>query len=98
MWLLDLIESALATWRLTHMLMFERGPFEVFTKVRELSGIEHEPVQGFPISYAENEVAKAFSCFLCLSVWVAIVINANRFVRKVLATSALAIFMDRHYG
>lgn len=93
------LEAALATWRLTHMLMFERGPFSVFTRMRESVGIEHTE-QGFPSVYDDNEVAQALSCFLCTSVWVAMIINLKRlsWLRRTLATSALAIFMDRHYG
>jgi hypothetical protein len=48
----------LATWRLTHLLNAENGPWKIIARVREWrpEGILHE----------------LLSCFLCLSVWIAV--------------------------
>lgn len=53
-----LILGILATWRLTHLLNAENGPWKIVARVREFapSGVIHE----------------LLSCFLCLSIWVAV--------------------------
>ena len=92
----DLIESALSTWRLTHMLMYERGPYDCFTFIRTSAGIEHDEDKN-PISWPDNHV---LSCFLCLSVWTTLWLSppAVQAARRVLAVSGLAILMDKYYG
>jgi hypothetical protein len=49
---------ALVTWRLTSLLVDERGPFDVLTHVRRW--LRRRVVVG-----------DAFDCFFCASVWVA---------------------------
>ena len=89
--MLELFESALATWRLTHMLMWERGPFDIITKLRELTGIEHDEDKE-PSSWPDNHV---LGCFLCLSIWTALTPRST--ARFVLAVSGLAIVFNRGY-
>lgn len=60
----------LATWRLTSLLSIERGPKDVFVKLRELMGITHYD-SGIPFEYPDKFWAQLFSCVWCLSVWVA---------------------------
>ena len=52
-----LLLGMLATWRVTHLLNAENGPWKIIARVRERApdGVIHE----------------LLSCFLCLSVWVA---------------------------
>lgn len=52
-----LILGILATWRLTHLLSEEKGPWRIIERLRDFSptGVVHE----------------LLSCFLCLSVWIA---------------------------
>ena len=52
-----LILGMLATWRLTHLLNAENGPWKIIARVRE-----HAP---------DGVIHELLSCFLCLSVWVA---------------------------
>jgi len=59
---IKLIVAALATWRLTTMLWYEYGPFDVFLKIRTWAGAHEQPPQTFQ--------AKLLSCYWCLSFWV----------------------------
>ena len=49
---------ALATWRLTHLLAKEDGPFDIVFKLRKQLG------QGF--------FGSLLDCFYCLSIWIAV--------------------------
>lgn len=69
--LLDLIVLALATWRVSALLSYERGPFGVFVWLRSLFGIdpvsEADPEPG---SWPETEAALLLICGWCLSLWI----------------------------
>ena len=52
------IVSALAVWRLTHLLGKEDGPFDIIFLIRKKAGT------GF--------FATLLDCFYCLSIWVAL--------------------------
>ena len=56
------LAAALATWRLTVMLWYELGPFDVFLRLRTWVGAYEMP--------PERVLGKLFACFWCLSVWV----------------------------
>jgi hypothetical protein len=49
--------STLAVWRATHLLHAEDGPWDVFLRVRRLSG--------------GGTIGRVLDCFYCLSLWVA---------------------------
>ena len=51
---LRLVIAALATWRVTHMLAREDGPFDAVAKLRAALG----------------KAGRALDCFYCLSLWV----------------------------
>ena len=76
--------QALAVWRLTSLLVYEEGPFEMFVKLRDLN----ERIKG------------PLNCFWCASMWVAAVVALVYTVtwkdRTILwlALSALACFFD----
>lgn len=60
---------ALAVWRLTSLLYREDGPFDMFPRLRKWVGVyydEHSVMQG------RNVVARAMTCFWCLSLWVSL--------------------------
>lgn len=84
-----------ATWRLTHLLMYETGPYKVLERLREATGVVHDSESGRPIAYPEGNV---FECFWCLSIWVSIVILPIGFwawpAVLVLALSATAIWIE----
>jgi hypothetical protein len=50
--------AALATWRITHLLAREDGPWNALQKVRR--GLE------------SRMLGRVVSCFYCLSVWIAV--------------------------
>lgn len=56
---LKFVVAALATWRVTHLIAYEDGPWNVIAQVRARAG------SGF--------WAKLMDCFYCLSFWVAAV-------------------------
>lgn len=65
-WLLIAMWCA-ATWRVSHLLVYETGPFNVFVHLRARTGIKHDE-EGLPIAWPDGNV---FVCVWCLSVWVA---------------------------
>ena len=90
----------LATWRITHLLMVEDGPWFLVRRLRESFGVVHDVDDGSPIAHPDGSV---FACFLCLSVWVALVDvllawGVLWFVLVPFAVSAVAIWAERWYG
>lgn len=62
---------ALATWRLSAMLSYERGPANVFVWLRLGLGIEAGE-DGEPLSWDHTQLLPSlFVCVWCLSIWVA---------------------------
>jgi hypothetical protein len=59
-WLRFLL-AVLATWRVTHLLAREDGPFDIVLRLRA--------------SLGHGVLGKLFDCFYCLSVWVAAAIT-----------------------
>lgn len=49
------VVAALATWRLTHLLVLEDGPFDLLVRLRVVLG----------------RAGRLLDCFFCLSVWIA---------------------------
>ena len=49
------VVAALATWRITHLLALEDGPFDRLVRLRALLG----------------RVGRLLDCFYCLSIWIA---------------------------
>jgi hypothetical protein len=56
MWL-RFVMAALATWRVTHLIVYEDGPWDVIARLRRRAGA------GF--------FGKLMDCFYCTSLWVA---------------------------
>lgn len=65
----DIVPGVLVTWRVTHLLHSETGPFEVFARIRGLAGISYDE---FSKPVAITEVGKALLCFWCTSLWVGV--------------------------
>ena len=59
---------ALATWRVTSLLVSEDGPWFMFVKLRVWMGVRYDSETLQPI--ADNVIASAFLCLWCLSFWV----------------------------
>jgi hypothetical protein len=50
-----LLVAALATWRITHLLALEDGPFDLLVRLRAVLG----------------RAGRLLDCFTCLSIWIA---------------------------
>lgn len=70
MTLFSLIAIILATYRLSHLLNCEEGPFDICLKIRVMMGIKHDS-NGDIEEIPEHFMAKLFGCLPCLSVWMA---------------------------
>lgn len=83
-----LLINALATWRVSHMLVNEDGPFMVFYNLRQASGIEYD-IDGQPVSFQDGN---PLMCIYCTSVWVAAAfLFLPMRVSELFAVSALAV-------
>jgi hypothetical protein len=93
--LLRLLESGLAAWRISHMLVHEAGPFDMFVKLRSKFGIEHDE-NDVPILWPHGVV---FECVWCLSVWIAFVMMfMPKSVNRLFAVAAIAAMIESKYG
>ena len=99
---LDVILLLLTTWRLSAMLSYEAGPWDVFLRLRASLGIEHDAdgaVTGYPMRF----LPRLFSCVWCLSVWVGAILAVSywlapemcRWLAMPFALSAGAIIAER---
>lgn len=92
---------ALATWRVSYMLVNERGPFAVFKRLREAQMKKRAPndYHGYTSEKAFTELGQLLACVWCLSVWVApLLMVVDRFAPRIvdaLAISAGAILANR---
>lgn len=95
---------ALATWRISSLLVNEDGPAQMFTRLRALVGVRYngETFQ----REASNIVAEAFTCIWCMSVWVGLALTVAYWFLPAttvwlclpLAFSAVAILIDKATG
>lgn len=91
--LVALILGSLSTWRLTYMLMEETGPAAIFEKLR--AKVDRLP-------WNNGGIREGFYCFMCFSVWVALLLLAIFLLSSVvfyaitfmLSLSAVAIFIN----
>jgi len=65
----EVIIFGLATWRIASMLVQEDGPYNIFKKLRELTGIRHDE-SGNVFSIPERFMPELLSCVWCSSIWV----------------------------
>lgn len=99
---LDVAIACAALWRVSAMLSYERGPRDVFVRVRRAAGIVHDD-EGEPVAWPETWAALVLSCVWCLSVNLAIVYvllwllapDAARWLSLPFALSAGAICIER---
>jgi len=96
--MLDFILVALATWRLSSLLVKEDGPGDILGKLRAKAGVKYDD---FSRPYGNNVLAGILSCVWCCSVWVGFVTgvllkprNFADYLAKALALSSSAILID----
>jgi hypothetical protein len=79
--------AMLATWRLTHLLTAEDGPFDVIVQLRARLG--------------DSVAGRAMDCFYCLSIWMAaplalfVATNLTEWLVTWLALSGGACLLER---
>jgi hypothetical protein len=66
-----LIIAILATWRVSCMIYFDPGPFELFERLRENLGVYITDKSGKPKTF----LARQFSCFWCITFYVALLVG-----------------------
>jgi len=82
----SLVLPVLATWRITHVLWAEEGPWDLFVRLRRWAGARG---------------TRLFECFYCLSLWVALPIallvapSIATFALDWFAFSGAAILLER---
>lgn len=100
--MLEFVVLAFATWRLTSLLVWEDGPFEVFAKLRCRLGVRYDE---HSVAYGSNWFAKGVVCPACASVWFGIMwAIAYSFWQPTLlvalpfAFSGGAMILERYYN
>jgi hypothetical protein len=66
---LEFVILGLATWRVSALFSKEAGPFDVFKRIRELAGIQHD-ADGNVFMIPHKLFAELLSCVWCTSIWV----------------------------
>ena len=89
--LLALVIFGLATWRLSSMLVRERGPWNLFVWIRERAGIGHDD-EGHPYMIPDTTITGILSCVWCASMWVALGWLGLWLITPLLATKIAAVF------
>lgn len=69
MTIIDLLILALATWRLSSLIVNERGPWHVFQHIRERFGIGHDE-SGLIAVIPPTFMGELLTCLWCCSCWV----------------------------
>lgn len=82
--------KVLAVWRLSSLLVHERGPFDVLGKLRDAAGVRYDERSN---CVSANELGLALCCLWCTSAWVALILARGR-VWRALAYSAGAIVLQ----
>lgn len=94
----DLPLLALATWRLSSMLVNEVGPFDIFQRLRDALKVYPAEQDGAVICKSDGAAFGMFCCVWCMSVWCSAVLLALYPYAPVviwwLAISALAIVLQ----
>lgn len=98
LFIMDYLILALATWRLSSLIVNEAGPWDLLAKARALIGIyydDHSMLQG------KNMIARAMICVWCSSVWVGIFVTVLYLIVPIttilllpFALSAVAIIIE----
>jgi hypothetical protein len=79
---LSLVEFAiyaLATWRISSLLVDEPGPFRMFIKLRIMVGITHDMDDNVAM-VPDTFLAGILSCIWCCSIWVGLFWTLMQFV------------------
>ncbi len=92
---LEALVLSAAVWRISYMLVWEDGPFDVLERLRELFGVRYSFGEGERIVSAalplwRTSIAKLFLCVYCMSLWCAFGFAFLYYIQPFLAV-ALAV-------
>lgn len=91
----------LATWRVASLLTAEDGPWHIFKRLREFTGIVHHD-DGSIAHVPDRKIPRLFECLWCMSIWVGGIIYVIWYFEPIpvwlLAISSGAIIVDRLRG
>lgn len=59
---------ALATWRISSLLVHEAGPGHIFVRIRSMAGVKYSP-DTFQ-QFAPTMLAEVFLCVWCMSIYI----------------------------
>ena len=68
---LKVVLIGLAAWRSSALLVYERGPFDLCVRLRELLGFEHNG-RGEPVGWPSGFLGSLLSCVWCLGIYAAL--------------------------
>jgi hypothetical protein len=96
----DYLVLSLAAWRITNLLVYEDGPWDIFGKIRDLIGVKYTSTSD---PYGTNVIATAFTCLWCLSPWIGLLMmlsylltpTATFYFAVPFALSTMAIVIDK---
>lgn len=89
--MLNLVVKGFATWRISHMLVKEYGPYEILFKLRKWSGVIYNACDE-PVDW--NDITP-LHCVFCTSVWIAFIINIlPKFIVNAFALSGIACLLE----
>lgn len=69
--MLAVLIYGLATWRIASLFVNEPGPWDIFLKIREWTGIEHDDDKQKTI-IPDRTAANLLACVWCCSLWVGV--------------------------
>ena len=92
--MVTLLVLALATWRISNLLMFEDGPFRAVARLRDLLGVKEAYD---PSKIWTGFISELFSCMHCFSVWtgISVALLTGHTVLVGLGLSAAAILIEK---
>lgn len=89
----ELVLVGFAGWRLASLLVNEEGPFDVFTRFRDVVGVPR-------VGEITGVLPKLFSCVWCTSVWTTLLMwgayELEATIVLVIAAMAVAIIVERY--
>ena len=70
---IDLLVLVAGVWRISALLVYECGPWDIFRGFRERIGILHQDGDCKPDGFDGSFLSQLFRCVWCLSVYLAII-------------------------
>ncbi len=96
---MDFFLVSLAIWRVSSLFAREDGPFDLFLRLRMLTGVEYDKSSE---EIGTNWLSKGILCVWCNSVWFsalgAFLVSSSIvwYFINLLALSAMAVIIDNH--